>query len=338
MSLSALVLFMIIIEAYYRSFIKYKDPVTTGAFNESYREGSLIGYHLSGTGPMKAVSAFPEGDTIFNTDYTLVEGRFRDGQPFSHRIGYNSDGLPEYVFLGCSFTFGDGLADTATLPWQFGKLNSARTVNLGCSGYGLHQVYQMFKSTYSGRDNSNRTFVYSFLSDHFLRATGVHSWNIYGPYFTQQNDSLRYAGRLNNSGKVNHRKWGYYLSLGESFNFIYDNYERIALSNRIENFTERDYTYCFNILKHLAREIQQSGGRLVILNWNNDNWGYRGFPILNQEQIDADIMGLETDNVAVFNASDILDLKSEENFIPYDGHPNRFANEKIARFLSERIK
>ncbi len=51
----------------------------------------------------------------------------------------------EVVFIGCSFTEGALLDDSETLPWVFSRISGVRTVNLGVSGYGIHQFLRMLE-------------------------------------------------------------------------------------------------------------------------------------------------------------------------------------------------
>ncbi|HYC29353.1 MAG TPA: hypothetical protein VEB42_11060, partial [Chitinophagaceae bacterium] len=187
----AAVLFILLVSEFvYRIFLASPEPVTKMECGDNcYQHDSLLGFRPAVPGTWKVTVISPGHDTIVNTRYTIVAD-----STYDHRVGYNAGSDKEYVFLGCSFTFGSNIADTVTLPYQFGKLQNVSTVNLGCPAYGLHQVFQLFRSRYAGHDNHNRVFVYSLLSDHFFRAAGVYDWNLDGPYF---NDSLAYVGPVN---------------------------------------------------------------------------------------------------------------------------------------------
>src|SRR6185295_17051038 len=113
----------------------------------------------------------------------------------------------------CSFTFGEGLTDQQSLAYLTGEQNDLNAVNLGCTGYGLHQVYQLYLNKYLNADNRNRTFIYSFLYDHILRANGIYEWNQQGPYFVIKGDSIVNMGSLANQRNLSSNKFIHYMSL-----------------------------------------------------------------------------------------------------------------------------
>ena len=51
----------------------------------------------------------------------------------------------EIIFIGCSFTEGALLSDEETLPYRIGELSGRRVLNLGVSGYGIHQFQKMLE-------------------------------------------------------------------------------------------------------------------------------------------------------------------------------------------------
>ncbi|WP_204320533.1 hypothetical protein, partial [Klebsiella pneumoniae] len=57
-------------------------------------------------------------------------------------------GADTYLFLGVSFTFGQGLADTEALAAQFTKLNGLKVqgVNLGVPGYAPNHLIRAFEA------------------------------------------------------------------------------------------------------------------------------------------------------------------------------------------------
>ena len=51
----------------------------------------------------------------------------------------------EIIFMGCSFAEGALLADEDTLPFRIGQLSGRKVLNLGVSGYGIHQFQRMLE-------------------------------------------------------------------------------------------------------------------------------------------------------------------------------------------------
>lgn len=328
---------LLVIEFTYRLFFKPKGPEYKGEFDSDYYAGdSILGFKRGRTGDQLALSIIPGGDTIFNTRYTIIPDTL-PGLSYNHRAGFKSPNTTrEAVFIGCSFTFGEGVPDTSTLPYLFGEISNSSAINLGCSAYGIHQAYEVLRRKYSNRDNRDRIFIYSFMSDHFLRASGIYTWNMDGPYLIHKNDSLINEGPLNYQPRFSHRRWGHYLSFFGAISLIKDKVDDIQLRNRIKRFGGDDYDRCFGILKSMILMVKNSGGEFILLNWDNANWGYRGYDFPLQQKLDSDVSQLTNLGASVIPVSKIIDLNKENYFIPGDGHPNDLANITIAKYLLYR--
>lgn len=85
----------------------------------------------------------------------------------------------------------------------------------------------------------------------------------------------------------------------------------------------------------MAEVIQRTGGRLVILNWDNGNWAnleIKGLPVA---MIEKELKGMP--GVQLVNVSSLLDYTDHNNFIPSDGHPSAAANARIAEGLTRLL-
>ena len=192
----------------------------------------------------------------------------------------------------------------------------------------------MYNSKYGSRDNRNRVFVYSLLSDHFYRAAGVYDWNLDGPYYKLQNDSLAFAGPVRWNINMRFRRAPYYLSFFNSLTLIKDKLEDITLRRRMNAFGKQDYNRILLMLQHMSASIAATGGKLVIVNWDRGNWGYQGYEFPYQKELDNDVSKL---GVEVLPVSSIINYDDASNFIPNDGHPTSLANYRIAKALANRF-
>lgn len=332
---ASILLVLLLVEFSYRWFFRHTEPKSTlscGA--DCYQHDTLLGFKPALPGSWDLVMVASGNDTVVKTRYTIVADTLRSGLHYDHRVGYsNPANEKEFVFVGCSFTFGSSIADSATLPYQFGKIANVSTVNLGCPAYGLHQVYALFNSKYAKQDNHNRTFVYSLLSDHFYRAASVYEWNVDGPYYELQQDSLVYKGIVRNNLRMPHRRAPYLLSFFGGLSLVYDKLDDVFLRRRMQTFDSAQYDRIFAMLRHMADEIERTGGKLIILNWDRSNWGYRGYEFQFQQQLDKDVSRYTT-----FNVSSMLDYKDTANFIRLDGHPTYLANQQIANYLANKFR
>lgn len=336
-ALTSFILVLSLIEVAYRIFFE-KEAYYANDFEESfYQSDSMLGYKIEKPGTYEVVRLSNKGDTLFNTTYTTISDSGIN--PCVHRIGYNkSDDPIEVIFLGCSFTFGEGLHDSLTLPYQFGQLGKVRTTNFGCNGYGIHQVYQLFLDRFSTDSNRNRIFVYTFLYDHLLRANGIYLWNMDGPRFCLEEDSLVRRGKLSDNNIQSRKNAIYYGSLFGSLTFLK---KMIAYSqeNRLtRKLDSADYEIGFRMLESMAKKIKGSGGSMVILDWDAANWGNKEVGGLREMLIEQKLSALESKGISVIRISSIIRHGDPDNFIPVDGHPSALTNEKIAAYLVNQFK
>ncbi|QJW91081.1 hypothetical protein HNV11_17710 [Spirosoma taeanense] len=82
------------------------------------------------------------------------------------------------LFLGCSFTYGESVSDTSTIPYFFGKHTGYRPYNYGVSGHspahmlGILQTVNLRKQV----AEKNGIAVYTFIEDHLARAIPSTKW------------------------------------------------------------------------------------------------------------------------------------------------------------------
>jgi hypothetical protein len=138
-----------------------------------------------------------EGKPIYDVIYTVDANGLRVSPPeldADHRKGC-------VLFLGCSNTFGEGVEDDETLPWQVGVKTAGRfaTRNMGFQGWGPHQMLSALQS-----GNAERAVgcdvtqvVYLALYWHALRVARRSYWDHNGPrYVLDANGRAVRAGYL----------------------------------------------------------------------------------------------------------------------------------------------
>jgi hypothetical protein len=104
-----------------------------------------------------------------------------------------------WLFMGCSFTFGDGVEDDETLPSRFSEQLgwTANVVNLGVSGYGAHQVLRQLETgRLGGVTGPVGHVIYQALPAHVARAAGRFRWGLDGPRYLLSGQTVRYDGPL----------------------------------------------------------------------------------------------------------------------------------------------
>jgi hypothetical protein len=320
-----------LVEFIYRSFIR-TPTVHTIAFMPLVKD-SVLGLKIDKPGAYTATNVYENGDTVFNVSYTILSDTLETGPDSPFRMGYtNENSGKEFVFIGCSFTFGVGLNDEETLPVQFGKMTGVASVNRGIGSLGIHQVYESFRLKYAGHDNSNKTFIYSLLPDHFIRATGIYEWNNYGPYYIVRGDSLINTGVKEVPNDDNNAsKPGFIL---KRLTFLKPYLQRSERKKQMEKVAPENMEPYFLVIKELSHMIKQSGGRLIILYWDDEKFEAQGIKVMGPEMLYNRFAPLVNENNGyIKRVSEIIDFDDERNFIKGDGHPAAEANRKIAEYL-----
>jgi hypothetical protein len=337
--LTSVLMTLSLVEVVYRYFLE-RESFYAGDFNKHFYEPDIgLGYKMRRAGKFDALKMNSQGDTVFHTYYSVIDDTSNTSASFPHRMGYHSmSHSAELVFFGCSFTFGEGLSDQQSLPYLTGERNELNAVNLGCTGYGIHQVYQLYLNKYLNTDNRQRTFVYSFLYDHILRANGVYEWNQLGPYFVLRGDSVINTGALAAHRKVTSDKLIRYASLFGGLRFLKKILGHLAQKNRLNSLEIADYEATLHLLNRLAKLIAQSGGQLIVLDWDVRNWGNVELNDLPFELIEKRLDHVISSSVKVIRISSITDIHDASNFIPGDGHPSAWMNYKISSYLGDILR
>lgn len=180
----------------------YGTPKTEGAWVSGPHEP--LGYRYK-AGLAEIRSKLVEektGSVIYDVVYSFEpNGLRKTGR--STRAGLSDKSA---LFLGGSFTFGEGLGDQDTLPSLFSELTGWKSINAGMHGYGTHQAYETLRNPmlYRAITNSKKVdlVVYRVMDDHVNRAAGKSDWDRYGPCFEVSRDqAVVYQGTFESCKK-----------------------------------------------------------------------------------------------------------------------------------------
>ena len=106
------------------------------------------------------------------------------------------------LFFGDSFTFGEGVNDSETMPYQCGLLlnRKYRVYNFAVHGYGPHQMLSAIEhglvASVAG-PNISRIVYQCIYPEHIKRLKGYREWDAHGPqYKLDQNNEPKYCGHF----------------------------------------------------------------------------------------------------------------------------------------------
>jgi len=148
-------------------------------FPDNYLSRDKTGLKIPNPGKFRSVSVSRvTKKVLYDVIYTIDD--------FGRRVTpiQNKDGRGKFIlFLGCSYTYGEGVQDDQTLPAYVGALTDKyMPYNYGFHGRGPHDVLALldkidFKKELPQR---NGILIYTFMLDHINRSVGSMSivdWN-----------------------------------------------------------------------------------------------------------------------------------------------------------------
>ena len=269
-----------------------------------------LGYAVSPGAKVKARRGSAER-VIYDVTYTISEK--------GHRVTEgNSDG-ETWVFMGCSRTFGEGVNDHETLPSFYSAAlgHSANVVNAGMHGYGPHHMLRILETDRLGDLRRPVTHVvYQGLWEHVRRSAGRAPWDLRGPHYEIDGDSVSYAGPHH----------------GPTFLKAIDVLNRSATARFFMNRLYFNFDASDKDIERYARIVERAaslsreklGAPLTVLFWDADHETSRKV-----------LARLSRSNIPVVPVSTLLPREEWKALeIPLDPHPQPEAYRRIAAGLA----
>lgn len=230
------------------------------------------------------------------------------------------------LFFGCSYVWGEGVAEDETLPAHAARLMpGVRVYNYGFSGYGPQQMLAKLESGELPRElpEKSGTLVYVFMCDHVRRAVGAlrmwAQWGRHFPYYTIDDD-----GALVRRGSFfTGRPWRsrFYDTLKREQIMAYFNVD-IPIRTRPEDTV-------------LAARIVSAARDRFLDAWPDGRFLTLIYPWIPECKGDsASFTAALTDaGVEVLDYSNLLDMTAPGYRIPHDLHPAAQAHHAVAERL-----
>ena len=173
-----------------------------GSLTSEYSPRSLtildreLGYALNPGARVVATRKWSDS-TLFRVTYTITDAGVR-------RTQGNARG-DTWLFVGCSFTFGEGVEDNETLPARFSEQPGwqANVLNLGVTGWGPHQIVRVLETgRLGGVGPPVKHVIYQALPHHVERIAGRARWDTEGPSYRISGDTVRFVGPFHGSAGI----------------------------------------------------------------------------------------------------------------------------------------
>jgi hypothetical protein len=274
----------------------------------------------------------PKG-VLFDVDYTIDPNGLRTAPPWG-----KDDLAGTVLFFGCSFTFGEGLKNNETLPYQVGALSGGRyrTFNFGVGGYGPEQMLAEIERGVVQRvvDTPPRYAFYTAIPNHVWRVAGRVAWGGNAPrYVLDADGTVHQAGNLGDREPLALR-----LGLGRRVDAqLKKSAAWQTLSMGDYRITDEDLRLYFAVVLRSQEllKAQYPGIQFRVILWPSMSGGQQ--PVTYDKLRD----GFRRMGIQVDLAEDILPGYSTDRspFIlsSADKHPNARADRMIAQYVLNQI-
>lgn len=304
-------------DIYFRIFFKRAVPSSTGTLFKSVHSDSLLGYRPDN-------NIFSSGKKIIAD--TLIYEMAYNLDSSGHRFTPDSLTTNEKfgIFLGCSFTFGDGLNDNETIPFFFSKnTKTFKGYNFGYSGYGPNHALVKLQ-----HDSLNKIVTqidgigfYVYIHDHIFRTIGsMSNFTInYGkaPCFELEKGNLVHKGLFIDAHPK--QSWAYKKMRENGF----CRYFGIGYPFWLR---DKDFELTGKVLEEISKEFQEK--------FNTDKFYVIIYPSMSQKDYEADeniISYLKIKKIKYLDYRKLFNLSPKGYFIPHDNHPTALANDILTK-------
>lgn len=235
------------------------------------------------------------------------------------------DAEDAYIFLGCSFTFGQYLNDNQTLPHYFSSARryKDRVVNLAMNNYGPHHALRDLELDYhlgdaGMRPGRVRAVFYGLIDDHARRAfvpdppeSPRYILADGKPVLAEPREKSPVVGRLE--------------SAVEKSRVFQGLRERLYYRTRAGDAPQK-WRLTHAILAEIDRLCRERYGvGLIVVYWGED-------PLVKE--------AIEKNGIRLVSAFDAFEpdwRNAAIKYLSFDGHPSAFANSVLARYLNEKV-
>lgn len=245
-------------------------------------------------------------------------------------------GADTYLFVGDSFTFGQGLPDDETLASEFARLNDqkVRAVNLGVPGASVNQLIRAFDTGQFDRYEGQRVkaVITWLIPAQLARVTGEGSWLGATPRYELDDGRLRHTGSFNEY-RLSHPLAGLRYLLGQQFPFV----DAIGMKQRQEEQVELYVAMLARLQKDVRAKFDAP--LIAVYSWPDEQskpgYGTSEFAQPMLVEVLSRVRALGIPLVSVNALTDNIPV--EKLLIPHDGHPTAYTNRLIAGELRKRL-
>ena len=296
----------------YSNDVPYFDPSSDYVNKEYFVENKEIGYTLS-PGVFKSKKIASDGNLIYDVKYVIDKSGFR-----KTKTNFNS--TKNINFYGCSFTFGEGLNQSETLPYYFSELFPDYKINnFGVHGWGVNQAVNIIDEQSDSEINILLTYP-----EHSLRSSCKVLYSYDFPKYKIFNDSVKLIGNCESCFLKNDFLCRVFFK-SKVFLFFYLRINRTYIVDEI------DIELYFSLIDEFIKKSKAKNQQVLLgILPTHLNQYYDRFSKLNS-----------IERVYVVDIR-LLDYNNAKDSIYYlhkeDKHPSSLANKIRANIISDYIE
>lgn len=270
----------------------------------------------------------PSGETLYDVDFTIDSDH--------RRITLNNPKKTNKALLafGCSYMFGEGVADGETLPSQLAlELKDTKVYNLGFDAFGVtDHLASLDRPSYKKLDHINETqvdFLYLFLGAHLDRSFcplfcyyPENNWMLMKDWYeVEEGQPVRKGQFLDRKGIYRLFPFLTELSFVKYFRFHWPD---VRSERKIKDFV----VYLKALAEKTSQRIPLQNKWFVIEESLLPKTAMMLKPLVEKEGFQViDLSGIN------FNG-----LAKSKTYIPFDWHPSLLGNSIKAKMISSHLK
>lgn len=331
-NLAIVAVFFAAAELYCQHILSWEETRYEGSYTQGFYDtrDPVVGWRPLPS-QRKTIRKFVDNVLVYDTVYTIDKNDLRT----TPQIGdHDSFPVSTVLFFGCSFTFGEGVADEKTMPALVAASSKEpiQVFNFGVPGYGPHQMLAALQQGMVDEivgDTMPQFVIYQAITGHVRRVAAM-GWAVnHGPrYVLDQQGVLVQQGYFDDHVQTLHEKF-FFRQMAKSYIYRF-----LVLEYRERRPTAGGDLDLFTAVVGVARdevEHRYPGCRFQMVFWDD--------PIddLTSSIIDR----MEVMGITLHRVSEILPdwkNKPEKYWLhPRDPHPNAWANALIARYLRQIV-
>lgn len=318
MTLFSLLLLVGIVEYYVYTIHKTTPPRRYEAEHAQHTvPDPVLGYALNPNLPSYRCTLRRTDAKTDTLVYDIVYTRGKEGGRITPEAPDATQGV---FFFGCSFTQGEAVGDTESLPYQTALLlgKNFQVYNFGQGGYGPHQFLAELESDRKAelfKKYSKIHIIFLNINGHEFRSAGLSDWDTNGPRYVLEDGTLVRRGVFSDKTPFQN---AVDIALGKSYTW-----QKVKKSGQLPNQNSMMTLQNAILLQARARVLQK--------------YPHATFTILTYPGAEKSAQRLADSGVPTVYLGDFLpnwNNNKDHYQIPVDRHPNPLAYTSIAKGLT----